>query len=168
MGDHPVFFAFSLANHHRPTFVINAAPAQVNKFHAAHAGAVKRFQHGPVTHAGEDGHVRHVEDFVHLVAAQNMYRQALFHPRQIEVGSGVIKQTTALGQSFKPHPYRHGSFCLAAGRQRFAVGFLIHKKMPLVTLQSRPSNLLRQSQTTFVTPADKSDQQILAFAQGMR
>ena len=68
--NHPVFFAFALANHHRAAFVVDSAPAQANQLHAAHAGAVEGFQHGPVADAGRGLGVWHIEDAFGFVTPQ--------------------------------------------------------------------------------------------------
>ncbi|VVP61606.1 hypothetical protein PS880_06311 [Pseudomonas fluorescens] len=80
-GNHPVFFTFTLTNHHRAAFVVDAAPAQPNEFHAAHAGAVQGFQHGPITNPHKRVDVRHVEDFFGFITAENVFWQAPFDSR---------------------------------------------------------------------------------------
>ncbi|MCY1304003.1 hypothetical protein D9M70_537370 [compost metagenome] len=114
-GDHPILLALALADHHRAALVIDGAPAQADQFHAAHAGRVEGFQHGAVADAGGSRHVRHVQNALGLVAAEDVFRQALLHPRQVEVGRWVVEDAVGFGQPLKPHPDRRDAHRLAPG-----------------------------------------------------
>ena len=51
-GDHAVFLALALADHHRAALMVDVIDRQANEFHAPHAGAVEGLQHGAVAQAG--------------------------------------------------------------------------------------------------------------------